>query len=115
MRLKLNPGRVAGLWYLLLCFIGPLRLIYIPNKLFVDGDAAATVRNILAHEWLFRFGIVSALAGGVLWVFLILALYRVFVGVDRNLAVQVVIFGGVMPATLFFVNAMFDTAWRPGI
>ena len=110
MSLTRNTGRVAGFWYLLLCFIGPLRLIYIPSKLFVDGDAAATVKNILAHEWLFRFGIVSTLAGGALWIFLILALDRLFVGVDRNLAVQVAIFGGVMPATLFFVNAMFDLA-----
>jgi hypothetical protein len=110
MRLSRNPGRVAGFWYLLLCFIGPLRLIYIPNKLFVDGDAAATVRNIVGHEWLFRFGILSTLAVGVLWIFLILAFYRLFEGVDRNLAVQVVIFGGVMPATLFFVNAAFDLA-----
>jgi hypothetical protein len=41
-----NPGRVAGLWYLLLVLIGPLRLICIPNKLFVSGNAAATVDNI---------------------------------------------------------------------
>jgi hypothetical protein len=37
-----NPGRVAGFWYLLLVVVGPLRLIYIPSKLFVHGDAAAT-------------------------------------------------------------------------
>ena len=36
-----NPGRVAGLWYLLLIALGPLFLIYIPNKLFVHGNAAA--------------------------------------------------------------------------
>jgi hypothetical protein len=42
-----NPGRVAGLWYLPLCLLGPLRLMYIPNKLFVTGNAAATVNNIL--------------------------------------------------------------------
>src|SRR5207245_329489 len=44
-----NPGRVAGLWYLLLVLGGPLRLIYIPNKLFVHGDAAATAANIAAQ------------------------------------------------------------------
>src|SRR5207245_269996 len=38
-----NPGRVAGLWYLLLVLGGPLRLIYIPNKLFVHGDASASI------------------------------------------------------------------------
>src|SRR5215831_14630314 len=84
-----NPGRVAGLWYLLIVLVGPLRLIYIPSKLFVRGNAAATVANIAAHQWLFRAGIVSDLIGGVVLVLLVLALYRLFRGVDQNLAVQV--------------------------
>jgi len=45
-----NPGRVVGLWYLLLVLGGPLSLIYIPNKLFVQGDAAAKARNIAARD-----------------------------------------------------------------
>jgi hypothetical protein len=105
-----NPGRVAGVWYLLLVFSGPLRLLYIPSKLFVHGDAAATASNIAAHEWLFRFGIVSELSGGVVLIFLTLAFYRLFKEVDRHLAVLVVIFGGVMPAVLQFIGAMLDSA-----
>jgi hypothetical protein len=105
-----NPGRVAGFWYLLLVFVGPLRLIYIPNKLFVHGNAAATVSNIAAHEWLFRFGIVSELAGAVILIFLVMAFYRLFQGVDKNLAVLVVIFGGVMPALLDLVSPVYDAA-----
>jgi hypothetical protein len=103
-----NPGRVAGLWYLLLCVIGPLRLIYIPSKLFVHGNAAATVNNIAAHQWLFRFGIVGDLLGGVILIFLVMAFYRLFKGVDQNLAVLVVIFGGVMPAVIYFVGVVSD-------
>ncbi len=45
-----NPGRVAGLWYLALTILGPLRLIYIPGKPFVSGNAAATVDNIAASS-----------------------------------------------------------------
>ena len=37
-----NPGRVAGFLYLLLVVFAPVRLIYIPSKLFVRGNAAAT-------------------------------------------------------------------------
>ena len=103
-----NPGRVAGLWYLLLCVIGPLRLIYIPSKLFVHGNATATVDNIAAHEWLFRLGIAADLTGAVILVFLTLAFYRLFKGVDQNLAVLVVIFGGVMPALIYFVGVVSD-------
>src|SRR5713101_2609743 len=103
-----NPGRVAGFWYLLLVVIGPLRLIYIPSKLFVSGNAAATVNNIAAHELLFRLGIAADLAGAVILVLLALAFYRLFAGVDRNLAVLVVIFGGVMPALIYFVGVVDD-------
>ena len=104
-----NPGRVAGLWYLLLVLVGPLRLIYIPTKLFVHGDAAATVNNIAAHEWLFRFGIVGDLIGAVVLIFLVLAFYRLFKDVDQYLAMLVVILGGVMPALLYFVNVVSDS------
>ncbi len=103
-----NPGRVAGFWYLLLIVIGPLRLIYIPSKLFVPGNATATVNNIAAHQWLFRFGIMGDLVCGVILIFLVMAFYRLFKGVDQNLAVLVVIFGGVMPALINFVSVVSD-------
>jgi hypothetical protein len=105
-----NPGRVAGLWYLALCVLGPLRLIYIPSKLFVPGNAAATANNIAAHEWLFRFGIVSDLIAAVVLIFLTLAFYRLFKEVDQHLAALVMILGGVMPALLYFVNVVTDAA-----
>ncbi len=103
-----NPGRVVGFWYLLLVLLGPLRLIYIPNKLFVHDNAAATASNIAAHQWLFRFGMLSDLVGAVVLIFLVLAFYRLFKDVDQQLAVLLVIVGGVMPALINFVNAVSD-------
>jgi hypothetical protein len=108
MSLTRDPGRVCGAWYLLLVVFGPLRLIYIPSKLFVDGNATATVQNIAAHELLFRFGITCDLVCAVILILLVLAFYRLLEGVGRQLAVLVVILGGVMPATLYFVNAVSD-------
>jgi len=99
-----NPGRVVGYWYLLLVLLGPLSLIYIPNKLFVQGNAAATASNIASHEWLFRVGMLSDLVGAVVLIFLVLAFYRLFKGVDQQLAALLVIVGGVMPALINFVN-----------
>ena len=83
--------------------------MYIPSKLFVHGNAAATVNNIAAHEWLFRFGIVGDLFGAVVLIFLVLAFYRWFKDVDHYLAMLVVILGGVMPALLSFVNVVSDS------
>jgi hypothetical protein len=105
-----NPGRVAGVLYLLLVIAAPIRLIYIPSKLFVRGDATATAHNIAANETLFRLGIVSDLFCGVILIFLTLALYRLFKGVDQKLAVLVVIVGGLMPAMIDFVNVLNDAA-----
>lgn len=103
-----NPGRSAGFLYALLIVIGPLRLMYIPNKLFVHGNATATVDNIAAHEWLFRFGIVSDLICAAVLIFLVMALYRLFKAVDQYLAMLVVILGGVMPSVLYLVNVVSD-------
>jgi hypothetical protein len=105
-----NSGRVAGFWYLLLVLLGPVRLIYIPTKLFVRGNASATASNIAGHEWLFRIGIVSDLACAVILIFLVLSFYRLFKGVDQDLAVQVVIFGGVMPSVIDIVGVVSDSA-----
>jgi hypothetical protein len=104
-----NPGRVAGLLYLTL-LTAPLRLIYIPNKLFVTGNATATANNIAAHETLFRLGIVSDLFTGTMAIFLTLALYRLFKGVDQDLARLVVILGALMVTPIYFVNTLNDVA-----
>jgi len=104
-----NPGRVAGILYLLL-LAAPLRLIYIPTKLFVTGNATATANNIAAHQTLFRMGIVADLFCGVVLIFLVLAFYRLFKGVDSYLAVLVVILGGVLPAAIDFFNVLNDAA-----
>jgi len=74
----------------------------------VQGNAAATASNIAAHEWLFRFGMLNDLLAAVMLIFLVLAFYRLFKGVDQQLAVLLVIVGGVMPALINFVNVVSD-------
>jgi hypothetical protein len=103
-------ARVAGLLYLLVILAAPVRLVYIPAKLFVSGDTGATIANVAAHETLFRFGIFCDLASGVLMLFLTLALHRLFANVDRKLATLMVILGGVLPAALYFFNVLNDAA-----
>lgn len=110
MNVNRNPGRVAGLFYLLLVLLAPIRLMYIPSKLFVSGDAAATARNIADHQTLFRIGMAADVACGVVLIFLLLALYRLFEGVNRRQAVLMVIVGGILPATIYFVNVLNDAA-----
>jgi len=103
-------ARGAGILYIVASVIGFVRLGYIPKALFVHGNVAATANNIAAHESLFRLGFVSQLLGGVLWLFVPLALYRLLKGVEGDLAILMVILGSLMQLPLFFVNVVTDAA-----
>ena len=103
-------ARIAGILYIVASAVGFVRLIYIPDLLIVSGNAAATAANIAAHESLFRLGILSQLLGAVLWLFVTLALYRLFQKVDQSLATLMLILGGFMQVPIFFMNAVSDAA-----
>jgi hypothetical protein len=79
-----NPGRFAGLLYLLASIIGVFAMIYVPGKLIVDGNAAATANNIAASETLFRLAIAGELIGQAGFIFVALALYDLLKGVNRR-------------------------------
>jgi hypothetical protein len=86
-----NPGRFAGLLYLLTSFVGFFAMGYVPNKVIVHGNAAATAINIAASETLFRLGIASEIIGHTGFVFVALALYDLLQGVNRRHASLMVI------------------------
>jgi Domain of unknown function (DUF4386) len=79
-----KAARVAGAVYLSMAVTAPFSLIYIPRTLIVRGDATATATNILAHETLFRFGIVADLISSVIFFFVAMALYRLLSGVNKT-------------------------------
>ncbi len=106
MHPTVRAARIAGAIYLLEVFTGLFSLIYVPIVLVVTGNAAATAANVLAHETMFRFAILADLFSGVISIFLVLALYRLFKDVDHYQAVLMVILGGVAVAPIFFVNAL---------
>jgi hypothetical protein len=79
-----NPGRFAGLLYVLASIAGFFALGYVPGKIIVDGNAAATASNILANETLFRLGIAGELIGQAGFIFVAVALYDLLKGVNRR-------------------------------
>lgn len=87
-----KTARLAGTLYLLLLPLGIFGLILVQANLIVPGDAAATARNILASESLFRFSIVSALMVQIVNIFVVLTLYQVLKPVNKNMALLMVIF-----------------------
>jgi Domain of unknown function (DUF4386) len=75
-----NPGRFVGLIYVLVSIPGFFALIYVPGRLIVDGNAAATASNIAASETLFRVGIACNLISQILFMWVALALYNLLKG-----------------------------------
>jgi hypothetical protein len=84
MSFSRNPGRFAGLIYLLMSIPGVFTLIYVPSKLIVHGNATATANNIAASETLFRFGIVTELICQAGFIFVALLLYDLLKGVNQR-------------------------------
>jgi len=91
MRSTKNPGRFAGLLYVLTSIVGFFAMGYVPSKLMVHGNAAATAGNIAASEMLFRLGIAGELIGQAAFIFVALALYDLLKGVSRRHASLMVI------------------------
>jgi uncharacterized protein DUF4386 len=79
-------ARIAGLYYLLTVPTAPFGLIYVPSVLIVPGDATATADRIRASGWLLRLGIGSELFHQAIFIFLVLALYRLFKTVNEKQA-----------------------------
>jgi hypothetical protein len=66
--------------------LGFFAMGYVPGKLIVHGNTAATANNISASETLFRLGIAGQLIGQAGFIFVALALYDLLKGVNRRQA-----------------------------
>src|SRR5437660_12629482 len=81
-----KAARIAGAIYLSMIFTAPFSMLYVPGKLIVHGDAAATAENILAHETMFRLSIFGDLIGQVIFICLGVAFYRLLRDVNKTWA-----------------------------
>lgn len=82
-----NPrARWAGALALVLVFVGPFSMMYVPTTLVVPGDAAATAARIVAAEGLFRAGILGDTVVILTEVLLIGLLYALFERVNATLS-----------------------------
>jgi hypothetical protein len=60
--------------------------IWVRSRLVVDGDAAATAHNILAHELLYRWGFVGDVISCLAFIVYTLLLYNLFKPVSSRLS-----------------------------
>ena len=101
-----KQARVAGLLYFLASLPAPFGLIYVPSKLIVLNDATATANNIRASESLLRLGIGCELLSSIIFIFVVVALYRLFKPVNEThaLAMMILILISIPISLLSVVN-----------
>ena len=104
-----KAAHIAGAVYLALVVVAPFAMIYVPGKLIVRGDAAATADNILAHETMFRLAIFGDLVGHVIFICLGIALYRLLSSVNKIWALLMVSFV-LVSAAVGFLNTLNNIA-----
>lgn len=122
MSSRKKEAQRAGMIYLALALTGVFSLLYVPSTLVVFDDAAATVENIRSSELLYRSGILVGLVSNVIFIFLALALYRLFKDVSQRQATLMMILVAISVAMSFAntVNqlgaliAMSDSAFLSG-
>lgn len=102
-------ARIAGILYFLTAITTIFGLLYVRSELIVYGDATATAENITANEFLFRSGIAVNLICQVLQLFLGLALYNLFKGVNKSLAL-VMLFSKLISLTIAVVGTLGNFA-----
>ena len=104
-----QTARIAGVLYLVNGVTGFFSIIYVPSRLMVSGNAAATAENILASEKLFRLGIASEVICAVEFIYLLWVLYRLLSGASKTHASLMVIFGLAF-VPIMCMNAVSDIA-----
>lgn len=103
-------ARAAGVAMLLSIVFGFLGEMYLPGKIIVSGDAAATAANIRGNPTLFRLSFASYLVEGICDVLLLVFFYVLLKPVNRNLALLSAFFGVASMVTFAIAQSSFFAA-----
>jgi hypothetical protein len=98
-------ARVAGILFLLSMVAGFFGELYAPSHIIVSRDAAATAKNIVANNLLFRAGFAAYLVEAVCDISLSLVMYEMLRPVRKDLALLAAFFG--LVSTAVFAVAEF--------
>jgi len=96
-------ARITGVVYLLYFLTAVSGELFLKG-LVVDGDAAATANNILAHESLFRLGLATGLIATACYVAVTALLYDLFNPINKSLSLLAAFISLVGCAILAFAS-----------
>jgi hypothetical protein len=102
-------ARMTGILYFLVILTGVASEIMVHNFIIVPGDIATTVNRITTYESIFRLGFVISLTRFVVFIFMVLALYKLFKPVNRDSSL-VMLALALVSIAIGMVNLLFQYA-----
>lgn len=105
-----RTARTTGLLYLGVALTGGLAFLGIRGQLFVDGDPAATLANVVDNEALARAGVVLEVGLVLTQVLCALWFFRLFRSVDAFAAGCIAVFGSINAVAIMVSAALLGTA-----
>lgn len=102
-----KTARIAGVLYLLVAIFGGFAEGFVEPKMYVAGNAIATVGNVVANAGLARLGVVSDLLDQIFFILLAMTLYILLKQVNKSMARAMVIFVALAVA-IGSLNTIFE-------
>jgi uncharacterized protein DUF4386 len=102
-----KTARIAGVLYLFVGIFGGFAEGFVDPKMYVAGNAAATVANVVASPGLVRMGVVAHLLDATFFVFLAMSLYILLQHVYKSMARAMLILVA-LAAGIICLNAVFQ-------
>src|SRR6266481_1449712 len=100
-------ARIAGVLFLLSLVAGGFGEAYVPSKLIVSADPAATAANLRNFDFLYRLGFASFLIESLCDTALALILYVLLKPVNKQLSLLAAFFGLMATATFAFAELFY--------
>jgi hypothetical protein len=100
-------ARIAGVLYLFVGIFGGFAEGFVDPKMYVAGNATATVANVVANSALVRMGVVAHLLDGTFFVFLAMTLYNLLQHVNKGVARAMLILVA-LATSIICLNAVFQ-------
>src|SRR5437879_9284315 len=99
--------RIAGALFLVSLVAGGFGEAYVPSKIIVSGDAAATAANIMNFESLYRLGFAAFMIESLCDITLVLIMYALLKPVSRELSLLAAFIGLVGTALFSFAELFY--------
>lgn len=114
-----RTARVTGLWYLALGIIGMVGFLVVRPQIFAEGDAAATLANLVDNEALARLGLMAEMGVVMAQALAAVWFYKLFRSINHGAAWALAIFGimnavAIMASAAFMATAL-SVAGDPGL